>query len=583
MGTEASYSVCTLRLVPSSAQARRLDQALFAAGNLKRALVRHGLARLSDLRESSQWKEACALPTGLNSAGVVTDPAVRTIRNQALNETRQAYGLTNNAFIAKALELRRRSIWIGEHVPSSSANVLASEVWESFARHLFDRAGKPRAHSPWTCDTLPGRNRDEGRDEPSDEEVARYAEQGKTPPKARGPKWVGLSLRESDVGLTMRLSPCQDRARRLDVSVVISDTEREAYYLSQPDRWHSVRLVRRRVRGHYLYEAHLLTTLAPWRAPSLYRDAPATTVGIDLGVSTLAAVALHGDRVTGALLVKPTAEEKARAAAARAKLRRQQRAQERSRRATNPTAYGPDKQGRPGRGSLLPGHRLSTSRAHRERRNRIRDDYRRRAEERERQRNVLARRVVTELGTRGITEDVSSAQWKARWGTAVGSFAPGALLTKIDYEMRVAGGAGLTKVPTSLALTATCHCGARSTKSLAERTHVCATCNSTPVDRDLHAALLAGCVSTTGTISLDAVRARAVWDNGAEGPLRAASRALDITQHPSQQSRGVSSRDKLSRASGRSARSTSPRAPVAVGEKTEHARPVCVIGATSSG
>ena len=583
MGTEATYSVCALRLAPSSAQARRLDQALFAAGNLKRALIRHGLARLSDLRESSQWKEACALPTGLSSAGVVTDPAARKIRNQALNEARQAYGLTNNAFIAKALELRRRSIWIGEHVPSNVVNMMASGVWESFARHLFDGAGRPRIRAPWTCDTLPGYKRDEGRDESSDEEVASYAEQGKTPPKARHPQWAGLTLQETTVGLTVRLSPCQDRSRRLDVPVVISGTERERYYLSQPDRWHSVRLVRRRVRGHYLYEAHLLTTLTPWRAPGLYRDAPATTVGIDLGVSTLAAVALHDDRVTGALLVKPTAEEKERAAAERARLRRRQRAQERSRRATNPTAYGPDKKGRPGRGSLLPGHRLSTSVAYRERRSRIRDDYRRRAEERECQRNVLARRVVTELGTRGVSEDASPAQWRARWGTAVGSFAPGALLAKIDYEMRVAGGAGLTKVPTSLALTATCHCGARSTKSLAERTHVCATCNSTPVDRDLHAALLAGCVSTTGVISLDAVRARAAWDNGAEGPLRAASRALGITQHPSQQSRGVSSRNKLSRASGRSVRSTSPRALVAVGEKTEHARPVCVAGAASSG
>ena len=81
--------------------------------------------------------------------------------------------------------------------------------------------------------------------------------------------------------------------------------------------------------------------------------------------------------------------------------------------------------------------------------------------------------------------------------------------------------------------------------------------------------------------SLWTLRARAAWDNGAEGPLRAASRALGITQHPSQQSRGVSSRDKLSRASGRSVRSTSLRAPVAVGEKTEHARPVCVAGATT--
>lgn len=62
--TGADHSVLVLDLKPSPARAHRLDQALFAAGNLRRALVRFGLARLRDLRQSPEWLTARAKGTG---------------------------------------------------------------------------------------------------------------------------------------------------------------------------------------------------------------------------------------------------------------------------------------------------------------------------------------------------------------------------------------------------------------------------------------------------------------------------------------------------------------------------------------
>lgn len=555
----AHHSVVVLDLRPSPAQAHRLDQALFAGGNVRRAVARFGLARLRDLRQSPEWRAARGLPTGLDSRGKVVDAPARTARNEALNAARLSHRLSERDFTMVALELRRESHWISEHVPSSSALAISHEVWGAFERHLFAGGGLPRIRPPRHVTHLPGSSRDEGRGPATPEETERAEARGKNAPKERHPAWAGLTLQQREGGLILRLSPSRDRGRRLEVPVSLSapgdlDYGRERHYLDRPDAWRTVSLERRVVRGRPRYEAHLVARLAPYRAPGLYDHVAKARVGLDLGVSSLAAVAVEDGQVTAALLVTPTNAQCEAERTRALKRRRAQRALDRSRRATNPEAFGPDAKGRPHRGSYLPGHRLTTSQRYRARASRLADEDRRRAEERKRRRNEIARLVVTELGTDLVAEDVSVRPWQRRWGRSILSFAPGELQAAIDTEAKLAGGAGVTRVPTSLALTASCHCGARATKSLSERTHHCLVCDNTPVQRDLHSALLAGCVDVDApTFYLDVPYATSVWARGAEGPLTAASRRPGvISREPSKRRAGVQSDARRDRSSRRS-------------------------------
>ncbi len=557
--TGADHSVLVLDLRPSPAQAHRLDQALVAAGNLRRALTRFGLARLRDLHQSPEWRAARALPTGLDAKGKVVDAPARKARNEALNAARTTRRLSERDFEMVVLELRRESHWIAEHVPSSSALAISHEVWEVFERHLFAGGGLPRIRPPRLVTHLPGSSRDEGRGPATPTETERALARDKNPPQERRPKWAGLTLQQREGGLVLRLSPSRDRGRRLEVTVVLSepgdpDYERERHYLDRPDAWRTVSLERRVVRGRPRYEAHLVARLAPYRAPGLYDAVPSARVGLDLGVSSLAAVAVEDGRVAAALLVTPTNAQREAERARALKHRRAQRALDRSRRTTNPEAFGADAKGRPHRGSYLPGHRLTKSQSYRTRAARLADEDRRRAAERTRRRNELARAVVTEMGANLVAEDVSVRPWQKRWGRSILSFAPGEIQGAIDTEAKRAGGPGVTRVPTSLALTATCHCGSRTAKSLSQRTHHCRVCGNTPVQRDLHSALLAGCVrGGAPTFYLDVPYATRVWATGAEGPLTAASRRPGVISRQSSKRRASAQsgarRDRSSRRS----------------------------------
>jgi hypothetical protein len=236
-------------------------------------------------------------------------------------------------------------------------------------------------------------------------------------------------------------------------------------------------------------------------SPRRYDFIPEAVVGVDLGTSTLAALGVAG---SGALLVRPSGAEKAHDKERKAHLRRAQRAQERSRRANNPEAYGPDKHGRPGRGSLKRGVRLALSNTYRSRRRTIADEARKRTEAKTNSANRLARRIVSQCGANIITEDVSLRAWQKTWGRSLLRFAPGDFLSRLEREAIIAGGS-VTKVPCSLGLTQTCHCGAVAKKALSQRTHRCVSCgsgygpNGTPlagVDRDVHSAYLAAFVRT---------------------------------------------------------------------------------------
>jgi hypothetical protein len=329
------------------------------------------------------------------------------------------------------------------------------------------------------------------------------------------------------------------------------------------------KLVRRAVKTKTIYELHLVCEKPVWRPAGCYDNVPAARVGTDLGTSTLAAVGVDATgRVTGAVLVRPSDDERAYAKEAGARLRRRNRAQDRSRRANNPGAYEPDKHGRPGRGSLKRGTRLTTSANYRRRGRAIADESRRATAAKVGAANHHARKIVTTCGADIVTEAVRMKAWQKTWGGSHLRFAPADFFARVEREATLAEGS-VTKVPCSLALTQMCHCGAKEYKSLSERQYRCSICGCgyssdgaqlRSVDRDIHSAYLAAFVVTsvaepTGTAStksqsnkskstrtitqiLDVTRANAAWA-GAEALLVAASR------HPVPRGTGSISRQSL--------------------------------------
>lgn len=528
------FSVLRLRLVTDENTARRLDTALGAAGRLQRALTRWGLTNLDQMRHTIRWHIACAMPTGLSASGEVTDPTARKARNAAFNDLRHEFHLTEYDFKKKVLELRRNSVWTVGHVPSQSALVHGASVWEAFAAHLFSGAGRPKIPRPWENRVLEGASRDEGRATATPAERERAEARAKNAPRAREGSWSGLSLRTDEGRVSVHLHPSRDKQRHVEIPTVTSSalSAREAWYLGDPDSWRRVKIVRREVRHHHIYEVHLLCAKPAYRDPARYADAPDAVVGVDLGVSTIAAVGIGvDDIVTDVLLIRPSMAELAQRQRRSQHLRRAQRAMERSRRATNPEAYGPDRHGRKGRGSRLASTRLVASKAYKKQRRALRDERRREVEARVITTNMVAASVVARCGKNIVTENVSVKAWQKTWGKSLSYFAPSELSAALKREALLAAGT-FDLVPCQLGLTQSCHCGALKKKSLSQRWHHCTVCgsgyDSAPVDRDVHSAYLAAFVTrssntiSSSAVTLDTGRALTAW-SGAEAPLVAVS------------------------------------------------------------
>jgi hypothetical protein len=116
--------------------------------------------------------------------------------------------------------MRRESRWIGDHVPSTSAIVHGTQVWETFAAHLFRGAGLPTIRNPRENKVLQGYVRYEGRNAATSEEAQKAIAIGRRPPKARSAAWSGLNLqRNEDGGLEIHIHVTRNRARHLTIPV----------------------------------------------------------------------------------------------------------------------------------------------------------------------------------------------------------------------------------------------------------------------------------------------------------------------------------------------------------------------------
>jgi hypothetical protein len=82
------------------------------------------------------------------------------------------------------------------------------------------------------------------------------------------------------------------------------------------------------------------------------------------------------------------------------------------------------------------------------------------------------------------------------WGKRIALFSPGMLVDALAHECRATGGRLDRAGTRSTALSQHCLCGARVSKTLAQRIHVCPHCGLRG-DRDIVSAVLAACVELT--------------------------------------------------------------------------------------
>lgn len=302
-----------------------------------------------------------------------------------------------------------------------------------------------------------------------------------------------------------------------------------AHFLADPDRWHKIDLVRvqdRKAPGGWRYHAHLMVLGPGYQSESTRARRSAAAVGriagLDGNVSKLAVVSApqSADGPVLADYVTVTAEQRSAAERASRKARSRQKALDRSRRNSNTDQYQPGKrqderaQRRAAAGlsakhvSAPKGQRVSDAagrpkRAYR--RDELSSSYRRtrsdhaasaRAASQAKQARArdLAGRIMATHGADLITEHVDMRVWARRWGRGIALFSPGMLISALDAEAKACGGRVLKAGTRQTAMSQHCLCGARVSKTLAERTHSCRACGFT-WDRDLTSAALAACVN----------------------------------------------------------------------------------------
>ncbi|MGI5289485.1 zinc ribbon domain-containing protein [Nonomuraea polychroma] len=151
----------------------------------------------------------------------------------------------------------------------------------------------------------------------------------------------------------------------------------------------------------------------------------------------------------------------------------------------------------------------------------------------------LATTIVATHGAHLVVEDCDISTWHRLWGRACAAFAPGMLITALARECAAAGGALLRASTTHTAMSQHCLCGARVTKSLADRIHTCPACGLSG-DRDLVSAALASCVTLADpadpadprTARVDYQRARALTTVFPQGLQEALTESTVISPAP---------------------------------------------------
>ena len=528
-GGETDFHVLRLVMRPTARDERILNHRLLAIGMLERAFLRLLLKRANAMHRDPAWAAARLLPPGsperveafkavraahgldLNTMGA--SELAKTLWRGAADKRARSFEAEQAAerASAEAEDRRPRKLrapvgWMPSVFATRVAGASGKAVWKSVDEWLYGKRGRPKLRPPHLCRTA--WNEDARSGMFLDGDVFCWNQAGGS---HRKDLRVRLAKREDSAWWAKHL---EDR-RVLSVGVT-----------EDAGVWYCLL----RVAGKPFRDPEYLAAVA--RGESVGMDAaptdPAFVGGDDGFVGTLAS---------------PEARERQRALDAQ--VRRLQRAQDRSRRATNPYCY--DEQGRHIKGRR-PRRKSKTYKA---RQRQLRKLQRRATAQRRTDAEALTRKVMT-LGTRVAVEKTNHRAWQTsglKLGARMRFTRPGETYARLRAETALLGGAFLELPTGSLALSQHCLCGERVKKPLSQRVHHCEQCGLGPLHRDLFSAFLAHLILSYGLAPEDvnlseglfdspdnrarALRLCGVPSTGHKGPASAgASRLAALTDAP---------------------------------------------------
>lgn len=314
---------------------RFLTNALDLGWSIYNATLRTALDNLKRMRESSSWKEACAMPEGPE-------------RTRLFMELHRKYGLTEYGLAAIANNHRKKSgrDQLGAH----EAQCIGKTVWRALERYLFNNGGKPRfKRRKHGLNSISGTDNHEIIYRPKKQEI--YWRKHHLPIIWEETPWLRAALNEGS-----------DPAR--------------------PRRVKYCRIIRHAINGRKRWYVELCVEGVP---PTRYNYAPVSEVmGIDPGPNK---IAYFHPQEAGIKLVAPNVDMKA------AEIRRLQRQMDRSRRASNPDNYEDDGQVKKGARKWRESNRYARLRT------KLREFHRKTAATRKRDHGTLINQLLQRAGT----------------------------------------------------------------------------------------------------------------------------------------------------------------------------------------
>ena len=404
-----------------------------AGKRLHNALLGQKLGAVKAAKKIDAWKNARKLPQGSRE------------RAQAFSLICESYGLTESQTEKDATGLKNRCEDIKRSIGAHVCQKIASRVWIAVEKLLHGKSKRVRFKKKRDAYSIEGKNND-----------------------------TGLRLLGAEDGTPYFLFRNKRYALKCDLT--------NAYHKHALDhRVKFVRLLKRHINCKDTYFVQVLFEGLPFRdvakeerhkKRTLERfgqdyftkleeidDAVRAVVCIDMGPRHIAiSNCLVSWERNIALELKNHSDW----------LKKAQRLQDRSKRASNPKNY--DAQGRP-----LRGKKWVFSKNYLKRQRQIQNYYRKKQEYRKSIHGFLVHEVLTH-GNIIKLEKVSYKSFQRNFGKSVGDHGPASLIDKLTRRAIMAGGR-TEKINTfQTKLSQTCLCGNQKKKSLSQRVHNCELC-----------------------------------------------------------------------------------------------------------
>lgn len=402
---------------------------------LYNATLSEGKTRLELILNSQLYQQAKLVPKKDKFA-----------RSTAFQKAREAYKFSDYDLQAFANKTAIASVWIKSHLDANTIQKIATRAFKALEKMAFGKAKKVRFKQFGQFSSLEGKTNKQG---------IRWT--------CNGVEWSRLKLKG--------IIP--------NDPVILHGLNSKIKY---------VRLVRRILNQKTYWFAQLICGGEPYQKPkNIIGDG---TVGIDLGVSTVAIVG-DDETIWTSFAVELTSKQK--------KILLLQRKMDRQKRANNPDNFNPD-------GTVKKGSkRWNKSNRYQKTTAKKREIERKQAAQRKSSHGKLVNQTL-KLGKHIKTEKVSVKAWQKNWGKSIGFKSPSSFQSELVRKAENAGGSVLMFSTRKTALSQTCLCGNKQKKSLSQRVHHCSICRL-KMQRDIFSAYLSRYVDPkTETLSIELAR-----------------------------------------------------------------------------